>query len=297
MSKRYQEILPELIKWKKSRTSSKQLLSLIRELCFYASITDSEQWIPPLILIAKGVIDVDNDADRKTLRIIFYLVTASLLKIKFSKGKEKLLNDAIAIVRHELESVANINLCTACFLWRSYGSLAAATSHNELYSNYISSKVTKLEYPITGKKNKGKKSELELLIWNAEFSALRRVLMGSGASLGLDCIVQIFTAVGSSDIYVARHGSALLPLLALNYNKISTEQEGNKGRQAFGQKVLTTLQSAQQEDTNNSINLSDNLCCSNILQTIAALVEKDPVSDPTALPDSLAGVLEYIHIL
>jgi hypothetical protein len=110
--------------------------------------------------------------------------------------------------------------------------------------------------------------------------------------LALECIGQIFTAVGSSDVYIARYGSALLLLLALNYNKISTEQEGDKGRLSFGQKVLTTLQSAQQDTKNSSLNLNDNFCCSNMLQTIAALVEKDPVSDPTALPDALAGVLD-----
>jgi hypothetical protein len=293
MSKRYQEILPELIKsgTKKSRTTSKQLLSLIRELCFYASIANSEQWIPPLILIAKGVIDVDNDADRKTLRIIFYLVTAFLLKTKGSKGKEKLLNDAISIVRHELEAVANNNLGTACFLWRSYGSLAAATSLDEQHSTYVSSTVTKLQYPTPGKKNKGRKPELELQIWNAEFSALRRALMGTGALLAGGCIGQIFTAAGSSDVYVARHGSALLLLLALNYNKILTEQEGKEGRQALGKELLKALQSAQLEDTKSSLNLTDDLCCSNILQTISALTEKDPMSDPTALPDSLAGEL------
>lgn len=293
MSKRYHEILPELIKssTKRSRTSSKQLLSLIRELCFYASIANSGQWIPSLILIAKGVIDVDNDADRKTLRIIFYLVTAFLRKTVVSKGKEKLLNDVIAIVRHELEAVANNNLCTSCFLWRSYGSLAAATSHDEQHSIYLSSTVTKLLYPTPGKKNKGRKPELELQIWNAELSALRRVLMGTGALLTIGCIGQIFTAAGSSDVHVARHGSALLLLLALNYNKTLIDQEGKEGRQALGKEILKALHSAQLEDTKSSLNLTDDLCCSNILQTISAMTEKDPIADPTALPDSLAGEL------
>lgn len=200
MSQRYLEIYQELIK--KKKPSGKNLLSLIRELCFYIEIAPNEEWIFPLLQVIKSV--SDNDTDRKILRISVYLITSSLLSDKWSEKdkqaivtKESIIKEMISIVRGDMDASTGSRYC---YLWSVLGTLAAASNHHSSTTTHpstlsstlpstltpiptsehfnscvthIASSLIRLQYPATG--TTAKNIENELQVWGAELSALRRM--------------------------------------------------------------------------------------------------------------------------
>lgn len=296
MSRKYQDILPELLgrASKKSRISGKQLLILIRELCFQVSSASDRQWLSPLIQIIQSV--TDSDMDLIIIRICLYLVTSSLLTDSWEhleKDRATLLKEVLALTRHEL---SNSGGSKACLLWRTFGSLVAATADGA-YMLYVSDSIAQLRKNPKGQKQKIAESDIKN--WSAQLSALRRIVAANGNvgafSVPIRCMDAIFTASGSKNGPLAQHGSALLFLTA-SYNSFPKDITATKGgvesyeKKVLAKDLIAAFYLTQKENNipNSAINLGsstktsllnliDPLTCSHILQTVKVL---------TQLPDS-----------
>lgn len=276
MSKRYQEILSELTNRasKKSRISGKQLLSLVREFCFYSSLPSDKQWVSSVTQIVKGT--ADSDTDYKILRTCLYLVVSSLLHDDWNnneKERASLLSEVINVVKTEMREMSGSK---ASFLCRTYGSLlASAPTKNSVSLSTVAEALANLKQSTGGEKQKYTESELQ--IWCGMLSALLRIVDGH-TRLGTffipaNCIDPIFVAASSADSAVARHGSALLLQAALPpYGENKEESYG------LAMKIISTFQPSQR-----ALNLVDPLSSSRILQTIAALSLRKGVEESLIL--------------
>ena len=288
MSRRYQEILSELTNRasKKSRISGKQLLSLIREFCFYATLPSDKQWVSSVTQIVKGT--ADSDTDYKILRTCLYLVVSSLLHDNWKnneKERTSLLAEVINIVKAEMREMSGSK---ASFLCRTYGSLLASTPvKNSSNLSTVAEALNNLKQSIGGEKQKYTESEFQ--IWSGMLSALLRIVDGH-TRLGTffipaNCIDPIFAAASSTDSSVARHGSALL-LQAASF------PNGENKVESYGLaiKIINTFQPSQR-----ALNLIDPLSSSRILQTIAALSIRKGVEESIILELNLIAFKVLQH--
>ena len=265
MSKRYDEILVELVNKssKKSRINGKQLLTLTRDFCYHAPLALDEQWVSPILQIAKGA--TDNDTDQKIYRTCLFLVISCLLSnkwVKNDKRRSSLLLEAVDFVKVGLSESSGSKLS---LLWHTFGSLASLTSDTESVT-FITEAVLQSNKPKTAKTAKQTESDKQL--WNAKIFALRRFCTGTRGQKRVPIAVQlidpIFIAAASSVPSISQHGSALL-LLAASVLSSKTADNGSEITN-FALKILTSSQSSQR-----ALNLSDPLSASHILQTIAVL--------------------------
>ena len=295
MSRKYQEILVELVNRasKKSRLSGKQLLTLIRELCFRISAAPDRQWVSPLLQIIQNI--TDSDLDLKIFRICLYLVTSSLLSDSWEsleKDRATLFKEVLAITRHEISSSTGSK---AHFLWRTFGSLVAATEDGA-YMTYISDSVAQLQNNPSGQKQKI--VDADISNWSARLSALRRAVSANGSKgifpIPMGCIDTICTASGSKNALLAQHGSALL-FIAASYPSTSKNNsaavEGGVicEKTLLAKNLLAAFQATQRDSDNPnvglessrnsatfsslSLNLIDPLSCCHILKTVKVLTQ------------------------
>jgi hypothetical protein len=288
MSRRYQEILSELTNRasKKSRISGKQLLSLIREFCFYASLPSDRQWVSSVLQIVKGT--AESDTDYKILRTCLYLVVSSLLHDDWKnneKERTSLLAELINVVKTEMREMSGSK---ASFLCRTYGSLlASAPVKSSASLTTVAEALNNLKQSTAGEKQKFNESEVQ--IWTGMLSALLRIVDGHTRQgtffIPANCIDPIFAAASSADTSVARHGSALLLQAASHPN-------GENKVESYGLaiKVVSSFQTSQR-----ALNLIDPLSSSRILQTIAALSLRKGVDDSLILELNLCAFIMLQH--
>ena len=306
MSRKYQEILVELVNRasKKSRLNGKQLLTLIRELCFRIPAVSDRQWVPPLLQIIQNI--TDSDVDLKIFRICLYLVTSSLLTDSWEnleKDRATLFKEILAVTRHEISSCTGSKVY---FLWRTFGSLVAATE-DVAYMTYISDSVAQLQKNPSGQNQMI--ADADIKNWSSRLSAFRRIVSGNGSKgmfpIPMGCIDTICTASGSKNALLAQHGSALL-FFAASYPSTSKNNsaavEGGVicEKTLLARKLLAAFH-VTQRDSNNpnagiepstnsaatpslSLNLIDPLSCCHILKTVKVLTQS---SDSEEISENL----------
>ena len=283
MSKRYDEILVELVNKssKKSRINGKQLLTLTRDFCYHAPLAPDEQWVSPILQIAKGA--TDNDTDQKIYRTCLFLVVSCLLSnkwVKNDKRRSSLLLEAVDFVRAGLSESAGSKLS---LLWHTFGSLASLTSDTECIT-FITEAVLQSNKPKTAKNNI--QTEPDKQLWNAKIFALRRFCAGTRGQKKVPIAVQlidpIFIAAASSVPSISQHGSALL-LLAASVLSSKSADHGSEIAN-FAAKILTSSQSSQR-----ALNLSDPASASHILQTIAVLSTRNGIPETLMTELNLYG--------
>ena len=273
MSKRYDEILVEIVNKssKKSRINGKQLLSLTRDFCYFIPLAPDEQWVSPIIQIAKGT--TDNDTDQKIYRTCLYLVVSCLLSnkwVKNDKRRSSLLLEATNFIKIGLTESSGTKMS---LLWHAFGSLASLTSDTESIA-LITEAVLQSDKPKIAKNNVQTESDKQL--WGAKIFALRRFCIGTRGQkkvpIPMQCIDPIFIAAASTSPLISQHGSALLLLAA----SVLSSKSGEQGSEIanFAVKILTSSQSSQR-----ALNLADPLSASQILQTIAILSTRNGVHD------------------
>lgn len=289
MSKRYDEILFELVNKssKKSRINGKQLLTLTRDFCYHVPLAPDEQWVSPILQIAKGA--TDNDTDQKMYRTCLFLVVSCLLSnkwVKNDKRRSSLLLEAVDFVKAGLSESSGSKLS---LLWRTFGSLASLTSDTEGIT-FITEAVLQSNKPRTAKNNIQTESDKQLS--NAKIFALRRFCIGIRGQKKVPIAVQlidpIFIAAASSIPSISQHGSALL-LLAASVLSSKTADHGSEIAN-FAVKILTSSQSSQK-----ALNLSDPISASHILQTIAVLSTRNAIPEIHVTELNLYGFKLLYH--
>jgi hypothetical protein len=91
-----------------------------------------------------------------------------------------------------------------------------------------------------------------------------------------ECIEAIFKGAGSHHVPLARHGCALLYLTASATESASSSHRtsSNNDLDMFAELLLTALRQ-------NTLNTKDMMCCTYVLQAIAALAMRESPSLPT----------------